>query len=339
NLGEMMEQIANTLLRVFADVERVCILLNENKGRYHFQPKIIKTRADIQPGPFRVSRSIVRKSVKERMCILASDASTDERFSASESVMIMKIRSVMCAPLVSKGTVLGIIYLDNRKSPNCFDEDDMALLSALSNQCAVAVQNSQLYDDVQMAYYEAILALMNTMEAKDSYTAGHSQRTSGYAVGIAQEMGLSQRECKKIKTGAELHDIGKIGIRDVIIGKSNPLSTMEYNTIQAHVLTGENIIKPIKYLRFALPMIRHHHEHYDGIGYPDGLKGNEIPLGARIIGAADAFDAMTSKRPYNEPLSFNQALKKCVSLKEKQFDPDVIDALIRFVEKLKKKSP
>ncbi|MEJ2725091.1 MAG: HD-GYP domain-containing protein, partial [Deltaproteobacteria bacterium] len=197
-------------------------------------------------------------------------------------------------------------------------------------------QNSQLYEDVQKAYYEAILALMNSMNAKDPYTAGHSQRTSRYALGIAQEMGLSERACKKIKTGAELHDIGKIGIRDVIIGKRNPLSTMEYNTIQAHVLTGENIIKPIKYLRFALPMIRHHHEHYDGTGYPDGLKGDEIPLGARIVGAGDAFDAMTSQRPYNKPLSSNKALEKCVSLKGKQFDPDVIDALIRFVKRSKK---
>jgi HD-GYP domain-containing protein (c-di-GMP phosphodiesterase class II) len=123
------------------------------------------------------------------------------------------------------------------------------------------------------------------------------------------------------------------------MGKESPLSTMEYNTIKAHVLTGESIVKPIKYLHFALPLVRHHHEHYDGTGYPDGLKGEEIPLGARIIGAADAFDAMTTKRPYNKPLSFMEALKKCASAAGKHFDPNVIDALARFISKTMSRVP
>ncbi len=330
-VDELLDQIASTLLGVFRDVQRVCILLRSKNKGLEFEPKIIKTRADIPAGPFQLSKSIVNKSVSEEVCILADDASSDDRFSASESVLTMNIRSLMCAPLVSKGTVLGLIYLDNREKPKCFDVNDVALLSALANQSAVAIENSQLYEDIQKSYHEAILALMNTVEAKDPYTRGHSQRTSRYALGIAQEMGLSEEECKKIKTAAELHDIGKIGVRDLIIGKDSPLSTLEFHSIQAHVLTGENIIKPIEYLSFALPMLRHHHEHYDGTGYPDGLKGDKIPLGARIIGAADAVDAMTTQRPYNKPLPFKKAMEKCISLKGKQFDTDVIDALVRFI--------
>lgn len=336
NPDEMLDQIAETLLGVYQDVERVCILLKGKNGISRFEPKIIKTRPDLPPGPFRLSRSILSKSVGEEMCILAGDAHSDQRFLASKSIMSMKIRSVMCAPLISKGSVLGAIYLDNRKAPNCFDEDDLALLSALANQSAVAIENAQLFEEVQKGYHEAILALMNTVDAKDSYTHGHSQRTSRYAFGIAQEMGLSDLDCRRIKIAAELHDIGKIGVGDFILGKESLLSTMEYNTIQAHVLAGETIVKPIRYLRFALPMIRHHHEHYDGTGYPDQLKGDRIPLGARIIGAADAFDAMTTKRPYNKPLSFTRALKKCASLKGSQFDPEVIDALGRFLHKAMK---
>ena len=122
------------------------------------------------------------------------------------------------------------------------------------------------------------------------------------------------------------------------MSKKNPLSTTEYNTIKAHVLTGEGIIKPIRYLHFALPLVRHHHEHYDGTGYPDGLKGEEIPLGARIIGAADAFDAMTTQRPYNKPLSYTEALANCTSEAGKHFDPKVIDALARFINKTMSKS-
>jgi HD-GYP domain-containing protein (c-di-GMP phosphodiesterase class II) len=250
--------------------------------------------------------------------------------------MSMQLRSVMCAPLISKGVLLGAIYLDNRKAPNSFDDNDLALFSALANQSAVAIENSLLYEEVQKAYHEVILALMNTVNAKDPYTRGHSRRTSRYALGIAQEMGLSTRECNKIKTAAELHDIGKIGVGDLIMNKQNSLSTMEYNSIKAHVLTGESIVKPIKYLHFALPMIRHHHEHFDGTGYPDELKREEIPLGARIIGAADAFDAMTTQRPYNKPLSFEEAVGKCGSGAGKHFDPDVIKALARFIKKTMK---
>jgi HD-GYP domain-containing protein (c-di-GMP phosphodiesterase class II) len=146
-------------------------------------------------------------------------------------------------------------------------------------------------------------------------------------------MELSEEESQRIKTAAELHDIGKIGVRDLIIGKDSPLSTMEFDSIKDHVLTGENIIKPIEYLCFAGPMIRHHHERYDGLGYPDGLRGDQIPLGARIIGVADAFDAMTTQRPYNEPLSLGEAMVEFEAQKGKQFDPDVVDALLCFMKR------
>lgn len=336
NLDEMLDEVGKTVLEVFQSVERLCILLKGKNGASRFESKIIKTRDKTQRGPFRVSRSILKKTVEDQICILAGDAERDERFVASKSIMSMQLRSVMCAPLISKGIVLGAIYLDNRKAPNSFDDNDLALLSGLANQSAVAIENSLLYEEVQKAYHEVILALMNTVDAKDPYTRGHSQRTSRYALGIAQEMGLSARECNRIRTAAELHDIGKIGVGDFIMNKQNALTTMEYNSIKAHVLTGESIVKPIKYLHFALPMIRHHHEHYNGTGYPDGLKGEKIPLGARIIGAADAFDAMTTQRPYNKPLSFKEALGKCASATGKHFDPDVIKALARFINKTKR---
>jgi response regulator RpfG family c-di-GMP phosphodiesterase len=328
---ELLDQIADTVLSVFSDVELVCILLNEN-GK-DFEPKIIKTRPGVPSQPFQISWSVVNEAAQEEACILANDAVHDDRFVASKSIAAMNLRSVMCAPLINQGAVLGVIYVDNREKPDNFDEDDTALLSALASQSAVTIDNSRLYENIQKAYHEVILALMNTVEAKDEYTRGHSQRVSRGALGIARELGLSEEESKGIQTAAELHDIGKIGVRDLIIGKESPLSTTEFDLMKDHVLTGENIIKPIEYLRFAGPMIRHHHERYDGGGYPDGLKGDAIPLGARIIGVIDAFDAMTTKRPYNEPLSFEEALEEFETLKGTQFDPHVVDALIRFIRR------
>jgi len=328
-VDELLEQIGETLLGVFPSVQRICVLFK--KGGQEFVPRFIKDRAEVHPHPFQISRSIVKKSCKERVCILASDAFQDDRFSGSESIASMNLRSFMCAPMASKEDVLGLIYLENREKPNCFDDDDLALLSALANQSAVAIENSRLYENIQKAYHESILALMNTVEAKDPYTRGHSQRTSRYALGIAQEIGLGEEECKKIKTAAELHDIGKIGVRELILDKDGTLSTTEFHSIQDHVITGENILRPIEYLSFVLPMVRHHHEKYDGTGYPDHIKRKKIPLGARIICVADAFDAMTTQRPYNKPLPIKKALKKCKEQKGKQFDPDVVDALDRYI--------
>jgi HD-GYP domain-containing protein (c-di-GMP phosphodiesterase class II) len=330
-VDELLDQIGQVLLDVFHNVQRVCILLEEN-GK-DFEPKLIKTRPDIPLQRFQISWSVVNKAATEEICILANDASHDTRFSGSESIMAMNLRSVMCAPLVNKGNVLGVIYLDNREKPDCFDENDLALLSALANQSAVAVDNSRLYESIQKSYHEAVLALMNTVEAKDPYTRGHSQRTSRYSFGIAQELGLSEEECQRIRTAAELHDIGKIGVKDLIIGKDKPLSTLEFRSIKAHVLTGADIIRPIEYLRFAFPMIRYHHENYDGSGYPEGLKEDSIPLGARIIRVADAFDAMTTQRPYNTPLPLDKALVKCEDSKGQDFDPDVVDALAGYINK------
>jgi HD-GYP domain-containing protein (c-di-GMP phosphodiesterase class II)/pSer/pThr/pTyr-binding forkhead associated (FHA) protein len=328
SIDQLLDRIAEKLLDTFIHAERICILLRGEKGR--FEPKSVKYRATAPRQSFHISRSIVKKAVKEQVCIAANDAAHDARFSAVESIIASNLRSFMCAPLATKGTVLGLCYLDNREKSSRFDENDVALLSALANQSATAIENSRLHEDLQKAYHESIVALMNTVEAKDAYTRGHSRRTSRYALGIAQEMKLHAKACKEIRTAAELHDIGKIGIRDPIIGKDSALSTMEFQDIQSHVFTGENILKPVEYLRFALPIIRHHHEHYDGSGYPDGLKGDEIPLGARIVGVADAFDAMTTQRPYNEPLSTEKALEELEDKKGKQFDPDVVDALSRF---------
>lgn len=328
-IDQLLDKIAEELMDAFARAERVCILLQSEDGS--FEPRFVKNRAAGPRQPLQISRSIVKKSAKEQVCIAANDAAHDARFSAVESIIASNLRSFMCAPLATKGMVLGLFYLDNQEKSNCFDENDLALLSALANQSATAIENSRLYEDLQKAYHETVVALMNMVEAKDEYTRGHSRRTSRYALGIAQEMKLHVKVCKEIRTAAELHDIGKIGIRDPIIGKDSALSTMEFQNIQSHVLTGENILKPVEYLRFALPVVRHHHEHYDGSGYPDGLKGDEIPLGARIVGVADAFDAMTTQRTYNELLSTEKALEELEAQKGKQFDPDVVAALSRFV--------
>jgi HD-GYP domain-containing protein (c-di-GMP phosphodiesterase class II)/pSer/pThr/pTyr-binding forkhead associated (FHA) protein len=327
DLYTMMEK---HIYEIFSDVERFC-LFSKSEDDKLFHAKFLSARNPAEQSGFEVSRSIFQFTIKKKVGVLLADAASDNRFEKAESVVNLKLRSIMCAPLVSKEEVIGVLYCDNRSHPACFDNQDLELFTAMANQIAVALDNARLYEDVQRSYHEAILALINAIEAKDPDTMGHTQRTSQYALGIAHELNLDEQQCQRVVTAAEIHDIGKIGIKERLISKPSQLSDTEYHTVQEHVLMGEKILKPITYLHYILPIIRGHHEHFDGTGYPDGLKGEDIPLESRILTMADAFDAMTSKRPYNIPLNFSEALNECKKNSGTHFDPRVMDALERFI--------
>jgi HD-GYP domain-containing protein (c-di-GMP phosphodiesterase class II) len=327
---ELFEKIQKYIYEIFPEVERFCVLTRSEDAK-EFVPQHLSARNQQEDGNFEISRSIFNQTVDKKVSVLIVDAAEDARFQESESILGLNLRCSMCAPLVLNGEVIGAIYCDNRTKTACFDNQDLELLTAMANQFAVALSNTWLYEEVQRAYHETILALINAIEAKDPYTIGHTQRTSRYALGIAQEMGLSDHQCFRLKTSAELHDIGKIGVREKIISKPEDLSNSEYQSIKEHVLMGEKILKPISYLHFVLPIIRGHHEFFDGSGYPDSLKGEEILLESRILAVADSFDAMTTQRPYNAPMSFAEALLECKNKAGSQFDPIVVDALERYI--------
>jgi putative nucleotidyltransferase with HDIG domain len=161
---------------------------------------------------------------------------------------------------------------------------------------------------------------------------GHTARVSRYSCGIARHMGFNEKRLERLRIAADLHDIGKIGIKEGIINKTGKLTDTEYHTIQDHVTMGEKILQPITFLQDVLPFIRGHHEKWDGTGYPDGLKGDACPLEGRIIALADAFDAMTSQRSYNKPLTFSQAWERISEARGRHFDPDVVDAFGYFLD-------
>jgi HD-GYP domain-containing protein (c-di-GMP phosphodiesterase class II) len=174
-------------------------------------------------------------------------------------------------------------------------------------------------------------ALAAAVEEKDRYTRGHSERVKTYAVEMARRLGLSNETTSTIEYACVLHDIGKIGIPDAIIHKDQDLTDEEYRQIMEHPAKGENIIRVIPFLEPARPIVRHHHEKFDGTGYPDGMEGKEIELGARIIAIADAYDAMTTERPYRGPFPRNHAISVLKEQKGKQFDPELVDIFVRYL--------
>jgi putative nucleotidyltransferase with HDIG domain len=238
----------------------------------------------------------------------------------------------MCVPLVIDVKYLGAIYVENSTKVFSFSESDLELLTVLANQAATAISNALLYEQLQVSFYETVRSLGNALEAKDKYTRGHSDRVSRYAVGIGKQLDLDQTTLHTLRFAAELHDIGKIAIKEAIIDKSGKLTDEEYETVKKHPELGVEILRPIRFLKPVLPIILHHHERYDGSGYPNGMRGNIIPLGARILNLADAFDAMTTQRPYNKPMSLSDALEMCRKEAGGSFDPDCVDALVRFLD-------
>ncbi|MBU4483465.1 MAG: HD-GYP domain-containing protein [Actinobacteria bacterium] len=197
----------------------------------------------------------------------------------------------------------------------------------------LARRSFELYTKMRKMYLETIRALAAAIDAKDPYTKGHSERVTQTSVALARELNLSEREIENIEYAALLHDIGKIGIDERILGKDDDLTGEEFNRIKEHTITGAKIIEPVEFLKNSYKAIYHHHEKYNGKGYPDGLKSEDIPLSARIIAVADAYDAMGSDRPYRKKLSQDKIMKELTEQSGKQFDPEVVKALISVLDR------
>lgn len=179
----------------------------------------------------------------------------------------------------------------------------------------------------------ALMALATAIEAKDQHTEGHVERVANYAVLLGKHCGLSAQELKLLQRAAMLHDVGKLGVRESILLKPGPLYAEEWENVKAHPLLGERICSNLGQPNFLLDIVRHHHERYDGHGYPDSLVGDNIPLGARIMSVVDAYDAMTSRRPYRGPLSQTQALDTLRSQACLQFDPRLVEAFVSIIQR------
>jgi len=174
-------------------------------------------------------------------------------------------------------------------------------------------------------------ALVNALEAKDPYLRGHSARVADLSANIAMEIGLGDEEVERIRMAGRLHDLGKIGTRDAVVNKEGPLTAEEFEHVKQHVIIGAQILAPLVHLGNIVSMVKSHHERFDGTGYPDGLRGDEVPLGGRVIAAAEVYDALTTARPYQEKMTPEQAVERMADLSGTVLDPKVYDALVRIV--------
>lgn len=250
-----------------------------------------------------------------------------------DATRLNEVYSGMCVPLIVKGKTLGVINLSKIRQISPFTKGDLDLFSIIAGQLAVSLENSRLYSAIRENYFKTISALAAAIEAKDPYTKGHSAQVARYALAIAEEMGLPKEKIEEIHIAGILHDVGKIGITEQVLCKPGKLTDEEYAIMKEHPFHGERILEPIGFSEEIIKSIRHHHEWYDGRGYPDGLKRKEIPLGARILCVADTIEAMTSERYYRDILSLAKVIKELRDGSGSQFDPEVADAALRLIEK------
>ncbi|MFQ5688269.1 MAG: HD domain-containing phosphohydrolase [Candidatus Scalindua sp.] len=273
----------------------------------------------------KLDEGVAGRVVQDKKPILVKDIRHDHRFNRSEKPDY-KTKSFVSAPLILGERVLGVINIIDKVSGRSFCETDVNLLCTIAGQVSIAVENARLYKALEENCFNMVKFLAGSLEAKDKYTSGHSQRVSEYSSAIANIMGVPARGKNTLLHASLLHDIGKIGISELIFNKPDKLDDSEYDTIKSHPVRGEEIIKPLGFLEEAMCHIRSHHESFDGRGYPDRLGGEDLPLLTKIMTVADSFDAMTSERTYRPPMKTNKAVSELKRVAGTQFDPEVVDA-------------
>lgn len=262
--------------------------------------------------------------------------------------LLGRLRAHQTVPMVVRGELMGLIFLSEKLSGEPYSEEDKEIISTLARHLGMAFynhrlmlslkrkadENRRLYREMRQIYHDTVRAFGAAIDLKDAYTSGHSERVAKYSEAIAQEMGVSGRELDYTRVAGYLHDIGKIVVDRSIINNPRPLTEREFKELNRHVMTGYEILSHISHPWDEIAyMTKCHHEKVDGTGYPQGLEGDQIPLGSKIVTLADSFDAMMTDRPYRSRLSLDRALADVRSQTGKQFAPDVVAAFCRLLLK------
>jgi HD-GYP domain-containing protein (c-di-GMP phosphodiesterase class II) len=282
------------------------------------------------------SHSITDMVFKDNVSVLSFDASHDERFSSGDSIRFQSIRSVICAPIGSKSRVWGVCYADNVNSASVFDEEALDFLTAIGRHAGLTLENIYLLEEQRHSLESFIRTLAASLDARDDNTAGHSARVGAISAGIARFMKIGEADCRLIYYAGLLHDYGKIGVRDDVLLKPAELTPEEYEHVKQHPLHTFRLLSKMRFPEdlAEIPLVAAaHHERWDGSGYPDGLKNEEIPIGSRIVAVADAYDALTEDRCYHEGWSPERAMAELVQHAGTYFDPVVIEAFAEYFKR------
>ena len=283
--------------------------------------------------PLTREQNLMIRVLKKKRPVLVRDVKAAGLNPANRILADFGPSSFIVCPLITEQDVIGILAADRKTGQKPLTSVDTEFLTIFANNIATVFHRASLDEQLKKSYVSSVMALVQAIEEKDKYTAGHSERVAKIAVQVARELGISEADAEDLWFGSILHDVGKIGIPESIVKSRKPLSDSEYKIIQAHPLKGLEILQHIPFIREHMYLIRNHHERWDGTGYPDGLRGDEIPLGAQIVAVADVFDAMRSSRPYRKGLPPRQAAREIRKGIGTQFSGSVVNAFLSVFER------
>ncbi|MEW6170707.1 MAG: HD domain-containing phosphohydrolase [Candidatus Omnitrophota bacterium] len=242
--------------------------------------------------------------------------------------------NILAIPLIAEDTI-GLVIVRRKKSDPCFDNLDQEILINLAEQSVIGIKNLQLYEEQQKIVLGSIKSLVTLFDTRVPQAYTHSPHFSQLVLSIAHQMNLDEKELRSLEYASLLHDAGKVDIPMEILTKPEKLTVEEYQIIKRHPEKGAKILRSLQVLKPAIPIILHHHEKFDGTGYPSRLKKNKIPLGARVMAVADAFEAMVYGRPYRERINIENAVREIKKNSGTQFDPKVVEAFLKVVKKIR----
>ncbi len=261
--------------------------------------------------------------------LIVNDVNRDQHFDRIiDKVTGFVTSSLICAPLIVHRKIMGVIEVINKLDGSDFNEQDLEAVVSVAATAAMAIENTRLHQTVLDAYKSTVATLAGAIDAKDPYTRGHSQRVKEYALLGGKSLSFPVEEMETLEYAGILHDVGKIAIDARILNKPDTLTPSEWNIMREHPVMGANLLKEIPFLEKASELVLYHHERYDGTGYPAGLKGEDIPMGARIIAVADAFDTMTTDRSYRPALTVDYAISELFDCSGTQFCPIAVEAFV-----------
>jgi len=275
------------------------------------------------------SRTLLDEVIRQGRTILVPDVALSSSLRHAPSIQLNAIRSVLAAPLHGYDRVAGIILATHHEAGFEFQEHQVQLLTAIGQEVGMALENHRLFWRVERNFLGTLEALVQALDARDPYTAGHSLRVAEMSLAIGRWVPLDDDRLKELRLGALLHDVGKIGVDDACLRSNRKLTSEEFAHIQQHTVLGGQILNPLADLDATRSIVRHHHERWDGEGYPDGLAGERIPLTSRIVAVADTIDAITSDRPYRRGSPLDLALHEVEHHAGTQFDPAIVRATLR----------
>jgi HD-GYP domain-containing protein (c-di-GMP phosphodiesterase class II) len=329
---EYVKKRAITAATELLGCETSSLLVKDDKGKLFFEVALGEKGEIVKQFQLNVGEGIAGWVAMHGEPLIVPDVKEDPRFfNEVDQAADFVTHNIICVPLKVKEDIIGVIQGINKQEGE-FTRDDLGLFQSLADQIAIALDNARLYGELNEMAMRLVEGLTEAIEMRDSYSGGHPQRVLKICMAMSKYLSITAEEKRQLMLAAILHDIGKVGITDHILAKNGRLTVEELEIIREHPRIGAKIVGDVRQLRSIVPGIKYHHEHYDGSGYPEGLRGEGIPLIARVIAVADTYDAMVNDRAYHKGMSKSEAIAEITGKTGTHFDPQVVGVFAQALD-------